>query len=67
MKYYELMKYANNPVGADFAYCTENDLATVKEDFNPDTVEEISGEQYEEEVERQHRRFLRMSTGYPKR
>lgn len=64
--YYELMKSANNAVGAVFAYCTEEELEAKKASFDPDDVNEISEEEYKEEIERQHRRFMRKVTGYPK-
>lgn len=67
MKYYELMRIANNVVGADFAYCSEEELKRLKEEFQPTyPVVEISKEQYEEEIARQHKQFLRLVTGYPK-
>lgn len=67
MKYYELMRSANNSVGAEFAYCTEKDLKIVKEEFQPNiSVDIITEEQYKQELERQHKRGLRFATGYPK-
>ncbi|MNL99613.1 hypothetical protein D3C76_00960 [compost metagenome] len=66
MKYFELMKYADNAVGAVFAYCSEAELEAKTEGFNPDSVDEISKEEYDQEVERQHRKFMRTATGYPK-
>lgn len=65
-KYFSLMRYANNPVGADFTYCTETELHEVKKEFNPIVVEEISKEDYDYEMERIHRKFMRLATGYPK-
>mgnify|MGYP001187651991 CR=1 FL=1 len=64
--YYELMKSANNAVGAVFEYCTKTELEAKIESFEPDDVNEISKEEYDEEIERKHRKFLRMATGYPK-
>ena len=66
MKYYSLMRYANNAVGADFLYCTQDEVEDKKQEFKADYVEEISEQEYKKEKEREHRRFLRMATGYPK-
>ncbi|MNB72148.1 hypothetical protein D3C81_384460 [compost metagenome] len=66
MKYFELMKSANNAVGAVFAYCNEEELEAKSQGFNPDSVDEISEEEYKEEIERQNRKFIRAVTGYPK-
>ncbi|MNV41633.1 hypothetical protein D3C71_1332740 [compost metagenome] len=65
-KYYELMKNANNAVGAVFAYCTEEELEAKTQEFQPDYTDTISKEEYDEEIKRQNRKFMRMATGYPK-
>ena len=66
MKYYQLMRYADNSVGADFGYATEDEVEEMKEDFKPNHTEEISKEDYEDGLARVHRMNTRMLTGYPK-
>lgn len=67
MKYYRLFKPANNSIGGVFAHCTEKELDWLVDCFVPDKTEEISKNEYEMEREREHRKSLRMATGYPKR
>lgn len=66
MKYYELMKHANNSVGAVFEYCTEKELEETTNQFEPNNVNEISKEEYNEEIKRKNRKFMRKVTRYPK-
>lgn len=66
IRYYQLMRYAENAVGAEFDYCTDAELEEHKNKFNPDYVDQISEEEYQDQLERVERKFLRMVTGYPK-
>lgn len=66
IKYYELMIYANNPVGANFCYCTTENLQECIKTYQPNSIDEISKEEYDKGLETQHRKFLRFVTGYPK-
>lgn len=66
MKYFELMKPADNSVGAVFAYCNQEDLNKLQEEFEPTNTTEITKDEYEEAAKRQQRKFLRTMTGYPK-
>ncbi len=64
MKYYELMRSADNAAGADFAYCTNENLDAVIEDFKPTfPVDEISKEEYEEGIKMVKRRGIYQFTG----
>ena len=64
MKYYSLMKYANNAVGAVFRHCTEQELEKVTEEFEPDYTNEISKEEYEDALKTEHKRGVWMATGH---
>lgn len=65
MKYFELMKPADNAVGADFGYCNEDELSKLKEEFEPTDVQEITKDEYEDAIKRKQRKFSRLVTGYP--
>ncbi len=64
MKYYLLMELADNPVGANFYHCTENDLDQLKEIHGISSVDEISKEQYDLEERRCFRRNYHLATGH---
>lgn len=66
MKFFELMRYSNNAVGAVFGYCTSDNYDEFVKAFNPDHIEEVDEAEYKEGMERLHRRFLYAVTGYPK-
>lgn len=65
-KYFQLFKYANNSVGGEFLFCTSDEIEENKELFKPDEIEEISHVLYEKEKEREHSKFMRLMTDYPK-
>lgn len=64
MKYYQLMRYADNAVGAVFYYCNENELENVIAEFEPDDTREITKERYDEEIERNKKRAFYLMTGH---
>lgn len=63
-KYYEIMEIADNPVGANFYYCTgdkkEEILSKIKGNFD---VKEISKDEYEEEKKQIYRKNYYKMTG----
>lgn len=63
-KKYELFRYANNPVGGEFAYCKEKDLEQMKQEFKPFSVREISDEDYKEQTELNQKRNFYLATGH---
>jgi hypothetical protein len=67
MKYYRIMEYADNPVGANFYYVTEDEKEEVikKLDGNYD-IDEISKEEYEQEMKIIERKNYFLATGYYK-
>lgn len=65
-RYYQLFKYEDNAVGGVFAFATSDELEDIKKEFSPDKIEEIDQTIYDREIKNQHRKFMRLATGYPK-